>query len=103
MPPRKTQPRDADRITVAKIVAPPEPRWALLVMLFVGMGPLALPMLWRSPHFSRPSKVVLTVLVMVIFVVAVVILFYVTKWFLDRWAVLTAVLQFPSPSGRGLG
>ena len=35
----------------------------VLVLLFLVLGPLALPYLWRSPSFSRRLKVVLTVLV----------------------------------------
>jgi len=38
------------------------PVW-VLVLLFLVLGPLALPYLWRSPSFSRHLKVVLTVLV----------------------------------------
>ena len=38
------------------------PVW-VLVLLFVVLGHLALPFLWRSPGFSRRVKVVLTVLV----------------------------------------
>lgn len=35
----------------------------VLLLLFVVLGPLGLPFLWRSPSFSRAMKVVLTVLV----------------------------------------
>ena len=38
------------------------PVWVLL-LLFVVLGPFGLPYLWKSPSFSRSSKVVLTVLV----------------------------------------
>ncbi len=38
------------------------PVW-VLVLLFLVLGPLALPYLWRSPCFSRRLKIVLTVLV----------------------------------------
>ena len=38
------------------------PVWVLL-LLFVVLGPLGLPYLWKSPAFSRSSKVVLTGLV----------------------------------------
>ena len=38
------------------------PGW-VLVLLFMVLGPLGLPYLWRSPGFSRRLKVVLTVLV----------------------------------------
>jgi len=36
--------------------------WAILVLLFVVLGPFGLPLLWRSPRFSRSMKLVLTVL-----------------------------------------
>ena len=81
---RASKSNDPRTIPVAKLVAPPEPRWAVLLWLFVAMGPLALPMLWRSPHFSRRTKAVLTVLVFLIFAVAVVAMFYVTQWFVGR-------------------
>ena len=46
--------------------APPKwyyrPVWGL-VLLFLVLGPLGLPYLWRSPSFSRSLKIVLTVLV----------------------------------------
>jgi len=38
------------------------PLWVLL-LLFVVLGPLGLPYLWKSPSFSRAMKVTLTVLV----------------------------------------
>lgn len=40
--------------------------WAVLVLLFVVLGPLGLPLLWRSPSFTRAWKIALTV-VMVIY------------------------------------
>ena len=67
-----------------KIVAPPEPAWMVLLMLFVLMGPLALPMLWKSPHFAQPTKVVLTVLVGLIMIAAVVVLWFVVSWFAEQ-------------------
>ena len=47
---------------------PAPPKWyyrrvGVLVLLFMVLGPLALPYLWKSPGFSRRLKVVLTVLV----------------------------------------
>ena len=38
------------------------PVWVLL-LLFVVLGPFGLPHLWRSPCFSRPMKIALTVAV----------------------------------------
>lgn len=34
----------------------------VILMLFVVLGPLALPFLWKSPRFSRPWKWALTLL-----------------------------------------
>ncbi len=67
-----------------KIVAPHERAWVVLLMLFVLMGPLALPMLWKSPYFARATKVVLTVLVSLIAIAAVVVLWLVTAWFVEQ-------------------
>jgi len=36
------------------------PFW-VVVMLFVVVGPFGLPLLWKSPSFSRNAKIVLTV------------------------------------------
>ncbi len=40
-----------------------ENRWVVLAMLFLVLGPLGLPMLWRSGQFTPGWKVVLSVLV----------------------------------------
>ncbi|MBJ95789.1 MAG: hypothetical protein CMP23_15110 [Rickettsiales bacterium] len=34
----------------------------ILALLFLGVGPLALPLLWRSRHFSRSQKATITTL-----------------------------------------
>ena len=49
---------------------PPKPRWyhnvwLVLVMLFFVLGPLGLPLLWKSPHFARWAKIALTILTLV--------------------------------------
>ena len=36
--------------------------WFVLLSLFLLLGPLGLPLLWKSPKFSRWAKVVLTLL-----------------------------------------
>jgi len=47
--------------------APPSPPswyyrpWAVLVLLFLVLGPLGLPLLWKSPSFTRGWKIFLTV------------------------------------------
>lgn len=35
--------------------------WFVLLMLFVVLGPLGLPLLWKSSRFSKVSKIVLTI------------------------------------------
>ena len=60
-----------------------ESRWAVLVLLFAALGPLALHVLWRSPKFSRGWKVFLTVLVMIFTVVVVMVLWYTIDRFVD--------------------
>lgn len=36
--------------------------WAVIVLLFLVLGPLGLPFLYKSPRFTRPWKVILTIL-----------------------------------------
>ncbi len=38
--------------------------WFVLVMLFFVLGPLGLPLLWKSPRFTPWAKVMLTVAVL---------------------------------------
>ncbi len=45
--------------------------WGVLVLLFFVLGPLGLPLLWKSPGFTRGWKIVLTAL-MVIYTVMLV-------------------------------
>jgi len=37
-----------------------------LVIAFLSVGPLALPLLWINPRFSRRRKIIITVIVMVV-------------------------------------
>jgi hypothetical protein len=39
-----------------------ESPWIILPVMFIVVGPLALPMLWRSRAFTKPWKLVVTVL-----------------------------------------
>ncbi|HYW80142.1 MAG TPA: hypothetical protein VE890_11225 [Thermoguttaceae bacterium] len=50
----------------------------VLVSLFVLLGPLALPMLWRSRRFSAAWKIALTVVVVVLTVVMCWLVWYLT-------------------------
>jgi hypothetical protein len=51
--------------------------WVVLLMLFVMLGPLALPMLWRSRKFSLAWKFILTIVVAGFTVIVFVVLWYV--------------------------
>jgi hypothetical protein len=56
--------------------APTRPRWYynvwfVLFMLFFVLGPFGLPLVWKNPSFSRPIKLVLS-LIMVLYVVLLV-------------------------------
>ena len=50
--------------------APPPPTkwyhrpWSVVFLLFVVLGPFGLPLLWKSPAFSRGMKIALAVAVM---------------------------------------
>ena len=69
-----------------RAVRPPgllENRWAVLASLFLLLGPLGLPMLWRSRQFSNASKIILTVIVAGITAAIVVLLWYVFGKLLD--------------------
>ena len=49
-------------------VSPPPPRWyyrpwSVVLLLFFVLGPFGLPLLWKSPGFSRGLKIALTVAV----------------------------------------
>ncbi len=60
-----------------------ESRFAVLMLLFAALGPLAFPVLWRSPRFSRKWKVLLTIVVSIITCVVVWLLWYVIDRFLE--------------------
>jgi len=54
----------AARAPVTASPRPGESRVLILIMLFAVLGPLALPMLWRSHCFSPAWKTILTLLVL---------------------------------------
>ena len=63
-----------------------ENRGAVLLLLFVILGPLALRVLWKSSRFSPAWKTVLTVLALGQFVLVVWLLWYVVNWMLAAFA-----------------
>ncbi len=88
-------------IIAAEVVAPtgaaaePSPnerlaasRWQVLVLLFLAAGPLALPVLLKSPRFSRFWKFVLFVLVILQTILVVVIVILFSRWLLGQIEIL---------------
>jgi uncharacterized membrane protein YvbJ len=57
-------------------------RAAVLFLLFMGIGPFAIPVLWRSKHFSRRSKLALTITVVTLTIVLLWLLWVVIKQFI---------------------
>lgn len=49
--------------------------WFVLIMLFFVLGPLGLPLVYKSPCFSKPWKIILTI-VMIVFTVYLVVTTY---------------------------
>lgn len=39
--------------------------WSVVLLLFLVLGPFGLPLLWKSPSFSRGMKLTLTIVVLV--------------------------------------
>ncbi|MFZ5831599.1 MAG: hypothetical protein ACOY3P_16055 [Planctomycetota bacterium] len=80
--------------------APPErepwhhSRGGMLLLLFVFLGPLALPLLWKNRRFPLPAKLLLTIAVGVLTAVAVWLLIwmihYVEAQFHEVWQLLRA-------------
>ena len=62
---------------------PWENPWVVLSLLFLGLGPFALPMLWRSRRFTRLWKGILTALV-----IGVTLLVLWLVWFIIERAIL---------------
>ncbi|MFH1268848.1 MAG: zinc ribbon domain-containing protein [Planctomycetota bacterium] len=60
-----------------------ESRAMVLFLLFAVLGPLALPVLWRSSKFSRTWKIVLTTLAVIQTAAVVWLLWYVIHWFVE--------------------
>jgi len=66
-------------------------RWQVLVLLFLAAGPLALPVLFRSPRFSRPWKLVLLLLVILQTALVVLLVVLFARWTIDQMQQLRAL------------
>jgi hypothetical protein len=76
-PTRDSLPDDSRPIaTTARKSNWAESRGFVLVMLFVVLGPLALPMLWRSRNFSMAWKIILTVTMIAVTVFIIFMIWY---------------------------
>jgi hypothetical protein len=58
--------------------------WAVLFSLFFVLGPLGLPLLWKSPHFSRTAKLLLTGLVLAVTWWAIVVAIHAVRAVVER-------------------
>ena len=58
--------------------------WAVVVLLFLVLGPLGLPLLWKSPSFRRGWKIVLTVTMVVYTVMLVDSMVVATRMAMER-------------------
>jgi len=56
-----------------------ENRWLVLAMLFLVLGPLGLPMLWRSRQFSLTWKLILTSIMLAVTVAVVGTIWFVMQ------------------------
>lgn len=54
-------------------------RWVVLAMLFLVLGPLGLPMLWRSREFSPTWKAVVTTLILAVTAAVAVMIWLVAQ------------------------
>jgi hypothetical protein len=49
---------------------PPEPKWYLkaswVVIAFLCVGPLALPLVWINPRFSQKTKIIVTIIIIIL-------------------------------------
>ena len=68
---------------------PTEEKWyfksSVVWLGFFLVGPLALPLLWFSPHFSRKSKVFITILTLVLAYFVTVALAHLTQTLLTLY------------------
>ncbi len=58
----------------------------VLLLLFVVMGPFALPFLWKSPAFSKTAKIILTALIIGLTVWLVMKIFHDTRLLMAEYA-----------------
>lgn len=49
---------------------PPEPKWyfktSWILIAFLCVGPLALPLVWINPRFSQKTKIIVTIIIIII-------------------------------------
>ncbi len=72
-----------------------ESRWAVLTALFLVLGALAIPMLWRSRQFSRGWKIVLTILVLILTAVVLWL-----AWYVVNLSIIKPLMQLREQMGQ---
>jgi hypothetical protein len=76
-------PVQSDRQLVPR-VSPVDNPWLMLFLLFVALGPGAIPMLWRGRAFSRRGKFLLTAAVILYTAFGIWLVWYLSvKWILE--------------------
>ncbi|MCU0651541.1 MAG: zinc ribbon domain-containing protein [Candidatus Omnitrophica bacterium] len=69
----------------------PKPKWYLktssLVIAFLCVGPLALPLIWINPRFSKNSKIIITIVV-------IILTYYLGSWVLSS---LKSIKEYYGP------
>jgi len=68
-------------------------RTSVLVIALLSVGPLALPLVWFHPRYSRKRKIVLTLVVIALTLVFGALMEWATKVLIDYYNV-----AFPNPS-----
>jgi hypothetical protein len=68
--------------------------WFALAMLFFVLGPFGLPLVWKNPHFSRRTKAVLTLIMVVYTVWLVDVTIRMFRAVMDQMDQLNATYQF---------
>jgi len=62
--------------------------WQLLLLLFLVLGPVGLPLLWKSPCFTRTWKIVVTGVTLVYTAILVDQIVVVVRMAMDEMAML---------------
>ena len=68
--------------------------WVVLLLLLFVLGPLGLPLVWKNPKFSRPEKILLTLLMAAYTVVLIKMTARLVRSVQTSFESLNSVLQY---------